>query len=174
MDSHPEGSDLTDIQERSYLRASKSLLESYPKTHAMNASELGEFLDRKIYAVLATTRPDGRAHATPVGFLLWRSAFWIASIEGTRARNLKNQPWASIVIIEGEPPRKHQAVIAEGPVQMHKDSEMKEILLEQEFTGRWERKLGRKPDWASVLIELRPKRLFSYDAKKEERENILT
>ena len=167
MNPRPESTDLTEIQEWSYAQASKSLLESYPKSQAMNTSELNEFLNRKIYSVLATTRPGGRAHATPVGFLLWRNAFWIASIEGTRTRNLRNQPWGSIVIIEGEPPRKHQAVIAEGPVQLHEGSEMKAILEKQEFTGLWEKKLGRKPDWASVLIELKPERLFSYDAKKE-------
>jgi len=132
----------------------------------MDVSELNEFLGRKKYAVLATTRSDGRSHAAPIGFLLWKNAFWIASVEGARARNLRKRLWASIVIMEGEPPNNHEALIAEGQVQLHEGSEMKGILLQSEFIDLWKKKLGRKPDWASVLIELRPERLFSYTRDK--------
>jgi nitroimidazol reductase NimA-like FMN-containing flavoprotein (pyridoxamine 5'-phosphate oxidase superfamily) len=41
----------------------------------MNSDELNSFLDKKLFAVLATTRKDGRAHAAPVGFVAWKNAF---------------------------------------------------------------------------------------------------
>lgn len=94
--------DLANIQEQSYAKASKSLLESYPQSRMMTKDELIAFLNSKRFAVLATARKDGRAHATPIGFLVWNGAFWIASAEGARSRNLQNNPWASIVVIEGE------------------------------------------------------------------------
>ena len=133
----------------------------------MDASELNEFLDKKIYAVLATTRPDGRSHATPIAFFFWNNSFWIASVDGTRLRNLRKSPWASIVIFEGEPPKKHKAVMAEGTVQIHEGDMMKEILSVQEFSNLAIKKYGRAPDWASAIIELKPKKVFSYDANKE-------
>ena len=154
---------LAAIQERSYSRASRALLSSYPRKHTMNAAELSSFLGKKKYAVLATTRPDGRAHAAIVGFTVWRGAFWVASVEGTKVRNLRSKPWASIVIFEGEPPVPHQAVMAEGPANVHAASVLGTL---GPLAERWDERHGRKPDWASALIELTPETLFSYDARR--------
>ena len=165
--SPPKNPELADVQEESYKHASKTTLEAYPESKAMDSNELKEFLSKKIYAVLATTRPDGRAHATPIAFFFWNNSFWIASVEGTRLRNLRKNPWASIVIFEGEPPKKHQAVMAEGQVIIHEGDMMREILSVQEFSDLATKKYGRAPDWASAFVELEPKRIFSYDANKE-------
>ena len=157
--------ELEQIQDHSYSKASKTLLESYPRYNSMHSDELNSFLDRKRFAVLATTRKDGRAHAAPVGFVVWKNAFWIASVEGAKARNLRSKPWASIVVIEGEPSKDHRAVIAEGPVKLHEGVEMKRIW--EELISYWQKKMGQTNlDWASVLIELDPERLFSYDGTK--------
>ena len=155
-------SHLAAVQERSYARASGVLLASYPQKSSMNAAELSEFLGRKKYAVLATSRADGRAHAAPVGFTVWRRAFWVATVEGTKARNLRSRPWASIVVIEGEPPATHKAVIAEGHVVLHGAEDAASAGL----SDRWAIKHGSRPDWANVFGELLPERVFSYDGGK--------
>ncbi len=82
---------------------------------------MAEFLSSQRYAVLATTRPDGRAHAAPVAFLLTGGAFRIATVRGARLRTLRHLPYAAIVIMEGEG-GEHRAVLAEGPVTLHDQS----------------------------------------------------
>jgi hypothetical protein len=60
----------------------------------------------------------------------------------------------------------HRAVIAEGPVKLHKAIEFEH--LPGEFRKLWVARHGEQPTWAVALIELRPDRLFSYDATKQE------
>lgn len=154
---------LISIQTRSFSKADPRLLHSYPKERAMDEERIVSFLDGKRYAVLATSRPDGRAQAAPIAFTVWKGAFWIASVEGARVRNLRTRPYASIVIIEGEG-KEHRAVIAEGPVQLYTASAIK--ANQKGLEDLWVKRHG-DPTWASVFIELRPERLFSYDAKGE-------
>jgi nitroimidazol reductase NimA-like FMN-containing flavoprotein (pyridoxamine 5'-phosphate oxidase superfamily) len=149
------------IQNRSYERATKSLLDSYPKSKSMNRNKLTDFLESKRYAVLATSRIDGRAHATPISFIVANNAFWIASVEGTRSRNLEAKPWASIVIFEGDKTEIHKAVIAEGPVKLHK-------TLDKNILEQYKKKVHGNLGWASVFIELKPERLFSFDGSKKQ------
>lgn len=152
---------LAEIQERSYARAGPGLLESYPHNRAMDAGRLAAFLDSRRYAVLATSRPDGRPQAAPVAFIVWNGAFWFASVRGARLRNLRARPYASVVLMEGEG-SSHRAMIAEGPVVLH---ELRaEGSMAVEFRTRWTDRHGDPPVWASALIELRPARLYSYDA----------
>lgn len=153
---------LAAIQDRSYARAGPVILESYPKTLAMNAEGLAAFLESKRYAVLATSRRDGRPQAAPIAFTFWASAFWIASVEGARVRNLRACPYASIVIVEGED-KTHRAVVVEGPVQLH-DATIE--AMPEALRDLWVKRHGGEPTWASALIEVRPERLFSYDATK--------
>jgi hypothetical protein len=163
-----DGLPLAAEQERSYANASKGLLDSYPKCLSMNGDELAAFLGRKLYAVLATTRPDGRAQAAPVGFIVWKSAFWIASVQGARVNNLKARAWASIVVAEGEPRKEHRAVVAEGRVNLYEGSEKESVI--QELASPWQEKHGHQLDWAAALIELIPEKLFSFDGTKERKE----
>ncbi len=122
---------------------------------------LAAFLDSRRYAVLATSRPDGRPQAAPVAFIVWNGAFWFASVRGARLRNLRARPFASAVLMEGEEPS-HRAVIAEGPVVLHEVGD--EGSMAAEFRARWSERHGDTPAWAAALIELRPNHLFSYDA----------
>lgn len=152
---------LAEIQERSYARATPGLHESYPRSRKMDAGRLAAFFDSRRYVVLATSRPDGRPQAAPVAFVVWNRAFWFASVRGARLRNLRAQPYASIVLMEGEGPS-HRAVIAEGPIVLHEVRDKGSIAAE--FRARWTDRHGDAPTWAAAIIELRPKRLFSYDA----------
>ena len=153
-----------EIQERSYARASPSILTSYPHNRAMDGPRLAAVLDGKRYAVCATARQDGRPQASPVAFIIWNEGFWFASVRGARLRNLRSRPYASVVIMEGEGPA-HRAVIAEGPAVLH---EVRTAgPLTEGFRERWMDRHGTVPSWAVALIEIRPDRLFSYDATIE-------
>lgn len=159
-----DASAFIEIQERSYARASPSILTSYPHSRAMDAPRLAAFLDGRRYAVCATSRMDGRPQASPVAFLIWNGAFWFASVRGARLRNLRARPYASVVIMDGEGPA-HRAVIAEGPALLHEVRSADP--LPEEFRQRWIERHGALPSWAAALIEIRPDRLFSYDATIE-------
>jgi hypothetical protein len=152
---------LAEIQERSYARAGPSIRKSYPRSRAMDGLRLAAFLDGRRYAIVATSRPDGRPQAAPVAFIVWKGAFWFASVRGARLRNLLARPYASVVIMEGEG-LSHRAVIAEGPVVLHEIRD--ETSVADEFRRRWSSQHGSVPVWAAATIELHPDRLFSYDA----------
>jgi nitroimidazol reductase NimA-like FMN-containing flavoprotein (pyridoxamine 5'-phosphate oxidase superfamily) len=124
----------------------------------MNARQLADFLGIARYGVFATTRTDGRPHATPVGFVLTEGRFWIASLDGVRLRNLRTQPYGSLVVTRGSRTR-HRAVLVEGPVELHPASAMPPLVC-----ARWANRYGAEPTWAAALIELRPTRLFSHTA----------
>lgn len=156
---------LIEVQNRSYDHAAPGLQESYPRNLAMDASRMAAFLERKRYAVLATGRRDGRPHAAPIAFSLWGGAFWIATVEGARLRNLRAQPYASIVIIEGDDRPQHRAVIAEGPVIVHEDARSGEA--DRLFGENWRLRHGGDPTWAVAMLELRPRRVFSFDGALE-------
>lgn len=126
------------VQAHSYRTAGAGIRESYPEDLAMDSSQLITFLEGKRYAVLATSRPDGRPHATPISFCVWKGAFWVASVRGARVRNLRVKPYAVIVVAEGEG-KSHRAVIAEGPVNLHPPATLRAMPEEFQALGRQDR-----------------------------------
>ena len=66
---------LAELQRRSYEKASDGLRASWPERQALDESGIAALLDRNRYGVLATSRPDGRAHAAPVAFTPLDGAF---------------------------------------------------------------------------------------------------
>jgi nitroimidazol reductase NimA-like FMN-containing flavoprotein (pyridoxamine 5'-phosphate oxidase superfamily) len=160
---------LAGVQRRSYAAAGASIRRSWPERQALDSGRLARFLDGRRYGVLATTRRDGRAHATPVAYLVSSGAFWIGTVAGLRLQNLRATPWASLVVMagerdEGEPGvgELHVAVTAEGPVSLHEETAFDDAYAP--LADDWVRRHGHAPDWAEALIELRPERLFSHDA----------
>jgi hypothetical protein len=152
-----------EVQRRSYESATRGLRSAWPEEQAMDAERLREFLGRRRYGVLATSRRDGRAHAAPVAFTPAGGAFWIATVAGLRLRNLRAVPWASLVVMEGDRDdgaTPHVALTAEGPVVLHEGEALEAAL--QPLQEAWIARHGRPPDWAAALIELTPERLFSY------------
>jgi hypothetical protein len=59
---------LLEIQRRSYQPAREGIRKSWPEEDALDRPRLARLLERLRYGVLATARPDGRAHAAPVAF----------------------------------------------------------------------------------------------------------
>ena len=155
------------IQDDSYARAGRGLRESFPRHLAMDAPAMAAFLQQKVYGVLATGRRVGRPHAAPIAFSVWNGAFWIATVEGARLRNLRLRPYASIVIMEGDERSRHRAVIAEGPVIIHEGGGA--LASDAAFAQSWRARHGSEPAWAAAMIELRPDRVFSFNGTLEPR-----
>ena len=159
-----------DLQRASYASSSRGLRGSWPERQSLDAAGLQAFLGRRRYCVLASARADGRAHAAPVVFVVAGAAFWFATVDGLRLRNLRVTPWASIVIMEGERDEdedqqrgvQHTAVTAEGPVVLHEGDQFESAF--EPLRTHWLARHTDPPGWAVALIELSPVRLFSHTA----------
>ena len=86
-------------------------------------------------------------------------------MRGVRLRNVRANPWASLVVMSGERDEDeigageyHRAVTAEGAVAVH------ELDALDAVAGQWERRHRDPPRWAEAVLELRPERLFSHDS----------
>ncbi|MGH3093255.1 MAG: pyridoxamine 5'-phosphate oxidase family protein [Gaiellaceae bacterium] len=154
---------LLEAQRRSYERAGEGLRRSWPPEDALGPDELRGMLSDLVYGVLATARPDGRAHASPVAFSVEGEAFWIATVPGVRVRNLRAVPWASFVLSEGQREGAHRALTAEGPVRLHEGADF--ATARARLDDDWARRHGHAPDWASAFVELRPERVFSHRSR---------
>ena len=151
---------LARIQEASFTRASEATRGAFPAERRMSGAVLGSFLARKRYAVLATTRPDGRPQAAPVGFALVGTKFVMASLpDAQRVRNLKHEPHASLVIDEDEGDR-HGVVIVDGTSRL-----IEPLQAPLEMREPFRDEAGTFPDWIGILIVLTPERLLSYAAE---------
>jgi Pyridoxamine 5'-phosphate oxidase len=155
------------VQRSSYRSATRALRASWPEADALGQREMGDFLERHRYCVLATARTDGRASAAPVAFIVQDGCFWFATAPGLRLRNLNVQPWASLVVMEGnadvgESGQPHVALTAEGPVTLHP------VDAWRAFEEEWRRRHSDPPVWAAALAQLRPERVFSHAARRRD------
>lgn len=157
---------LAEIQTASYRNA-RGIKAAWPEPDALDADGIVELLGAHRYCVLATARPDGRAHAAPVAYVVAGGAFWFGTVAGLRLRNLRAVPWASLVVMEGDrdadepgedPP--HRALTAEGPVSLYEADAF--CAAFERLAETWLARHGHEPDWAVALAELRPERVFSY------------
>jgi len=142
------------VQEASYAQAGRALRGSWPRESAMDAAQLESFLEERRFCVFATTTAQGHAQARPVPFTVLGASFWFATGAGSRLRNLRQMPWASIVVADGER-GSHRAVAADGHA----------TLVQQppgEVFPVWEARHGSGVAWASAWVEIEPTRLFSY------------
>jgi Pyridoxamine 5'-phosphate oxidase len=119
----------------------------------MDAAAIDRFLSRHRYAVVATTRPDGRPQAAPLTFFLRDGSFWFASVAGQRLRNLQHIPYIAIVISEGDGVA-HELLTAEGRVRLHP--------ITASLAAAWAERHGEAPTWATTMMEVVPERVFSY------------
>jgi hypothetical protein len=146
--------DLADLQERTFARATLTTGTTYPPERRLTAEQLVTYLDRRTYAVIGTTRADGRPHASMSMYLRRGATFWLPTVAATvRARNLREQPWLTLVVPEAEDDD-HITVIIEGPT---------ETLGLDETPGDVRAAFDR--DWVSAWIRLRAERLLSYAAE---------
>jgi general stress protein 26 len=144
------------IQRASYARASKSVHASWPPESAMDADQIEQFLDQHRYAVVATTRLDGRPQAAPLAYFVRKGSFWFASAAGQRLRNLRHVPYLAVVISEGDG-GDHRLLTPEGTAILHP--------VTAELAACWANRHDEEPAWATSMIQVTPERLFSYQAR---------
>jgi SAM-dependent methyltransferase len=150
------------IQERSFAGAAQGTRGSWPPERALGAEALEAFLERKRYAILSTTRPDGRPHAAMVAFCLRDDRLWLPAVGGARrTRNLQGEPSAALVVTDGEGDE-HVAVLVEGQAAVHDDPGP---ILDSWLRGAWRDRHGTELDWAGAIIELIPTKALSYSAR---------
>ena len=150
---------LARIQEASFVRASEATRGAFPADRRMDGATLLSFLARKRYAVLATTRPDGRPQAAPVGYALVGTKFVMASLpDAQRVRNLQHEPHASIVIDQDEGDQ-HGVVIVDGTTRL-----LQPLEASLEMRAPFRDEAGTLPEWIGIFVVLTPERLLSYAA----------
>ena len=149
---------LIELQAASLDGAGPGLRASWPAEAAMDTAELGAFFDAHRYCVLATATSKGRPLARPVAFLVLDTSVWLATVNGSRLRNLRRTPWVSIVVSVGEPGA-HQAVVIDGSVTTT-------TVAPEPVRTAWASRHGSEADWADAWIEVYPDRLLSYSARK--------
>jgi pyridoxamine 5'-phosphate oxidase-like protein len=142
---------LGDLQDRTFARATPATAISYPPERRLSAAQLTAFLDRRVFAVVGSTRSDGRPHAAMSVYVRRGTSFWLPTMAGSvRERNLRRTPWLTMVIAEADHPV-HIAVIAEGPT---------EIVMPEDVPA--DVRAAVTGDWVSEWIRLKAERLLSY------------
>jgi Pyridoxamine 5'-phosphate oxidase len=144
------------LQEASFSRAGPAMRQAYPAERRMTGPQLAEYLERRTYALVSSTRPDGRAHAAPTLFFIYEEAFWLPTLGGAaRLRNVRAHPWLALSVIEGEHDT-HAAVLTEGPAE--------ELATVPEYVREITelRNDGASLDWAAAWLRVTPERLFSF------------
>ena len=139
------------LQDRTFARATAATSASYPQERRLDAAQLAAYLDRRAYAVVGSTRPDGRPHSAMSVYIRRGATFWLPTVAGSvRERNLRSKPWLTMVIAEGDHDD-HIAVLIEGSAEVVEPS-LVPADVRAAVTG----------DWVSAWIRLTAERLLSY------------
>jgi len=146
---------LGDLQDRTFARATAATAASYPPERRLSAAQLASYLDRRDFAVVSSTRANGRPHTAMSLYYRRDVTFWLPTMAGSvRERNLRGTPWLTMVIAENDHPE-HIAVITEGPAEVIAPVQVAEQVpadVRAAVTG----------DWVSAWIRLTAERLLSY------------
>ena len=125
---------------------------------AVISADVKAFLSQPHVAALATVRPDGRPHVTPVWYDFDGSEFTVASFRTTqKLKNVARKGFAALCIFTQEPP--YRNVIIEGTARL--GSPLDNVWRERvairylgESAGKaYVREAG---DWDVVAIHVRP------------------
>lgn len=151
-------SELAALQDATFAASPPATATSYPPERRMTGDELYAVLSSPRYAVVSTTRPDGRPHSAPSAFVLSGTAIWLPTVAGAvRLRNVRANPYAVVVVSDGVSDT-HLAIIAEGPVTVID-------AVPADVEADVVRQMGRVPEWVGAWIVLRASRLLSYAAE---------
>lgn len=142
---------LGDLQDQTFARATPATATSYPPERRLSAEQLVSYLGRRVYAVVGSTRADGRPHAAMSVFVQRGTTFWLPTMAGSmRERNLRGTPWLTMVVAEGDDDE-HIAVIIEGPAEVIAPSEVPADV-----------RAAVPSEWVSAWIRLTAQRLLSF------------
>lgn len=144
------------LQDASFNRAGAAVRKAYPPQRRMTGAQLASYLQRRTYALVSSTRPDGRAHAAPTLFSTYAEAFWLPTVsDAARIGNVRAHPWLALSIVEGEHDT-HAAVLAEGPAEVLA-TVPDDVRRITELRNR-----GGSLAWATSWLRIAPERLFSF------------
>lgn len=106
------------LQEQTFARATRATVGAYPADRRLTGEQLADYLDRRVFAVISSTRPDGRPHAAMSSYVRRDGTFWLPTGAGSvRERNVRVHPWLSMVVTEGDRGQ-HVFVRVEGPASI--------------------------------------------------------
>ncbi|MEE8600735.1 pyridoxamine 5'-phosphate oxidase family protein [Euzebya tangerina] len=110
-------------------------------------------IERNVW--LATTRPDGRPHLTPVWFVYVRQRFWIGTgADNVKTANVTANPVVSVALQDGDAP-----VVAEGVVEVHPDERPDDVVLAFDRKYGWNIERAEDDDVGTVVLwEIRPRK----------------
>ncbi len=81
--------ELAALQEHTFAGATRATAGSYPPERRLSARQLGDYLDRRAFAVIGSCRPDGRPHAAMSAYIRQGREFWLPAVGGSvRERNV--------------------------------------------------------------------------------------
>lgn len=145
---------LAALQAQTFDSATATTQRSYPPERRLTPEQLERYLDRREYAVVGTTRPDGRPHASMSTFYVRGTSIWLPTLgKAVRGRNLRSCSWMTLVIPEADDDE-HMTVIAEGPAEVVALDDVPEDVRALNTT-----------DWIDCWIELKTERVLSYAAE---------
>lgn len=144
------GSPLEDLQDRTFARATRATRLAYPADRRLTGQQLATYLDRRTFAVISSTRPDGRPHAALGWYGRVGVTFWLPTVGGSvRERNVRHHPWLALSIAEGD--TGHIVVLVEGPAAIVPAESVPQTAY-QHVRG----------DWASTWLRMDANHLLSY------------
>jgi hypothetical protein len=145
---------LVELQEQTFSSARAVTASSFEPARRLTADQLGRFLDRRVFAVLSTTRADGRPHAALGSYYRRDDVFWLPTArDSIRERHVRRQPWLVLVVTEGDHGA-HVMVTVEGPVEIVPVAAVPADVA-AEVEG----------DWVELWLKLTAQRVLSYGAE---------
>ena len=143
--------ELAALQEQTFAGATRVTAGSYRLERRLSARQLGDYLDRRAFAVIGSCRPAGRPHAAMSAYIRQGREFWLPTVGGSvRERNVRAQPWLTMTITEGDRDA-HVVVLVEGSASVVAPAGVPAEVLAA-VTG----------DWVVTWIRLQAERLLSY------------
>ena len=127
------------------------------------SADVQAFLGQPHVAALATVRPDGRPHVTPVWFDFDSGEFTVSTFRGTqKLENVSHKGFAALSIFTQEPP--YRNVIVEGTARV--GSPVDNVWRERVAVRYLGEHAGRvyvqeTADWDVIAIHIRPMRWTS-------------
>jgi general stress protein 26 len=142
------------LQDLTFASASRATSSSFPFERRMSEEELATYLDRRAFAVVASTRRDGRPHATMSSYVRRDATFWLPTVSGSlRERNVAHTPAVSLVVGEGDH-QEHLVVIVEADAAVVEPAAVP-ADVRAAVTG----------DWVTSWIRVDARRVLSYAAE---------
>lgn len=124
------------------------------------SADIKAFLEKPHVAALATVRPDGRPHVTPVWYDFDGDEFTVSAFRGTqKLKNVEKKGFASLSIFTHEPP--YRSVVVEGTARV--GSPLDNVWRQRVAARYLGEHAGRvfvqeTADWDVIAIHIRPLR----------------